>query len=200
MTKTEQAVLYAVYAHMGAVRKGTRRPYILHPLEVLTIVSSLTEDEDTLAAAVLHDTGEDTRVTLEDIRRDFGPETARLVGAESENNREDRPAEDTWLTRKQETVEHLERTGAEGTPRSRSILYICLGDKLANLREIARNERELGPVFWERFNQKDKRMHAWYYTSVYRALKKALGDLPPLEEFAALLEAVFGDTPLPGEE
>ena len=191
MTKTEQAVLYAVYAHMGAVRKGTRRPYILHPLEVLTIVSSLTEDEDTLAAAVLHDTVEDTRVTLEDIRREFGPETARLVGAESENKREDRPAEDTWLTRKQETVEHLERTGAEGTPRSRSILYICLGDKLANLREIARNERELGPVFWERFNQKDKALHGWYYGSVFCILEQEFSGTPAIAEYHSLLRTVF---------
>ena len=60
MTKIERAIQYAVDAHAGSKRKGKDRPYILHPIEVMTIVAGLTEDEDVIAAAVLHDTVEDT--------------------------------------------------------------------------------------------------------------------------------------------
>ncbi len=72
MTKIESAVQYAVFAHAGTKRKGKDRPYILHPVETMTIVAGMTEDEDVIAAAVLHDAVEDTSVTPEDIEREFG--------------------------------------------------------------------------------------------------------------------------------
>ena len=107
MNKVETAIQYALLAHAGMKRKGKERPYILHPLEVLCIVSTMTEDEDILAAAVLHDTVEDTGVTLSDIREHFGERTAGLVASESENKRENQSAESTWSIRKQETIDHL---------------------------------------------------------------------------------------------
>ncbi len=100
MTKLEEAVLYAAVSHAGTRRKGESVPYILHPLEVMTIVGSITENEDVLSAAVLHDTVEDTSTTREDILRLFGARVAELVEAESENKREDQKAEDTWQIRK----------------------------------------------------------------------------------------------------
>ena len=51
-----QAINFAVDAHRGQMRKGTALPYIVHPLEVLSIVSHMTDDPEILAAAVLHDT------------------------------------------------------------------------------------------------------------------------------------------------
>ena len=50
-----KAIVYAVKAHNGQVRKGTQVPYILHPLEAASIVGTLTTDEEVIAAAVLHD-------------------------------------------------------------------------------------------------------------------------------------------------
>ena len=50
-----KAIVYAVKAHNGQVRKGTQVPYILHPLEAASIVGTLTTDEKVIAAAVLHD-------------------------------------------------------------------------------------------------------------------------------------------------
>ena len=51
-----EAIIFATKAHAGVNRKGKTRPYILHPIEAMTIVAGLTEDEEVLAAAVLHDT------------------------------------------------------------------------------------------------------------------------------------------------
>lgn len=179
-----EAVIFAAEAHDGMKRKGKDIPYILHPLEVLTIVAGLTDDMEVMAAAVLHDTIEDTGVRREDIADRFGERVAALVASESENKREDRPAEETWQVRKQETIDHI--ASAE-----RDVKLICLGDKLANIRELARDHDRLGDALWERFNQKDKKMHGWYYDSICSILEKEFAGTPAVEEYRRLHHRVF---------
>ncbi len=183
-TTHEKAIIFAANAHAGETRKGKTRPYILHPLEAMVIVSSLTEDEEVLAAAVLHDTVEDTPVKKEDIVREFGRRVADLVAAESEDKRGDQPAESTWKTRKQETIDHLKNA-------SREIKLICLGDKLSNIREMSRDYAALGDALWDRFNQKDKKQHQWYYSSVFKVLADEFGEVPAIMEYRGLLEELF---------
>ena len=185
MTKTEKAILFAVNAHAGLKRKGKNRPYILHPIEVMTIVGSITEDEDILAAAVLHDTIEDTSVTAADIEREFGSSVAKLVSEESEDKRAELPAEATWKIRKQETINHLKTA-------NRNTKLICLGDKLANIREMSLDYAKLQDQLWERFNQKDKALHAWYYRSICDVLEEEFGSIPAIREYRSLLKTVFG--------
>ena len=185
MNKMEKAILFATKAHAGSFRKGKTKPYILHPLEAMMIVADLTDDEELLAAAVLHDTVEDTNTTAAEIEREFGESVASLVVSESENKREDRSAEETWKTRKQETIDHLKLA-------SRDVKLVCLGDKLSNMREIYRDYTKLGDDLWQRFNQKDKREHGWYYSEIYRILRAEFGDVPVIREYAELLEKVFG--------
>ena len=67
----EKAVVFAAIAHQGAHRKGSRIPYLSHPIEAAAIVSELTDDGELIAAAVLHDVVEDTDVTL-DALREYG--------------------------------------------------------------------------------------------------------------------------------
>lgn len=186
MNKVETAIQYALDAHAGMKRKGKERPYILHPLEVLCIVSTMTGDEDVLAAAVLHDTVEDTGVTLFDIREHFGERTASLVASESENKRENQSAESTWRIRKQETIDHLKSA-------DRDVKLICLGDKLSNLREIARDYALMGDALWERFNQKDKAMHRWYYSSILELVSGTIDEVPAIGEYRELMVTVFGE-------
>ena len=78
-----RATEFATRAHEGQVRKGTKRPYIVHPVEVADIVSTMTQDEEIISAAVLHDTIEDTDVTYEDIKAEFGEKIAEIVAGES---------------------------------------------------------------------------------------------------------------------
>ncbi len=185
MKLLDDAIIFATKAHAGVARKGKTRPYILHPLEAMVIASTLTENEEVLAAAVLHDTVEDTDVTKANIEAAFGGRVADLVVAESEDKREHLPAESTWATRKKETIEALKTA-------SRDIKLICLGDKLSNLRELSRDYADRGDALWERFNQKDKAMHCWYYTSLYEILRDEFGDVPAVREYGSLLEKVFG--------
>ena len=180
----ERAIIFATKAHEGAVRKGKGRPFILHPIEVMSIAASLTDDEEVLAAAVLHDTVEDTPVTREEIELEFGSRVADLVAAESEDKRRERPAESTWLIRKQETIDQLKVA-------NRDTKLICLGDKLSNLRDMDRDYAEIGEELWNRFHQKDRNMHCWYYTSIYDILLAEFGDNRVLREYKAHLESLF---------
>ena len=72
-----KAIEFATRAHAGQFRKGTRRPYIVHPIEVGDIVSTMTQDEEIISAAVLHDTIEDCEgVSREILAREFSERVA----------------------------------------------------------------------------------------------------------------------------
>ena len=64
----DKAIIFAVNAHAGTERRGKGFPYIIHPLEAVSIVATITSDPELLAAAALHDTVEDTDVTVDQIR------------------------------------------------------------------------------------------------------------------------------------
>ncbi|MBR2041231.1 MAG: HD domain-containing protein [Oscillospiraceae bacterium] len=181
----EKAMIFASNAHCGDFRKGTKIPYIVHPMEAGAIAASITDDENVIAAAILHDTLEDTSVTAEDIRKEFGDEVLRLIESDSENKREDLPPEETWKIRKQETIDFL-CNKADVNEK-----IIAISDKLSNIRAIYRDYQKLGDKLWERFNQKDKNEHAWYYKSFIETLSE-LKDTAAYEEYYELTIKIFG--------
>ena len=168
MNIIEKAIGFAVKAHAGALRKGTNLPYILHPLEAAAIAAQMTDDQEVIAAAVLHDTVEDTETTAEDIRKEFGARVAELVSSNTENKRRELPAADTWLIRKQETIEHLKTA-------SRAVKIVVFADKLSNLRAMVMNYISEGETFWNRFEMKDPHKHVWYYGAMIEPFEE-LGD------------------------
>lgn len=91
LTLLDRAILFAVKAHAGAVRRDGHTPYILHCTEAAAIAATMTQEQEVLAAAVLHDVVEDTDVTAETLESEFGSRVALLVGAMSENKRPDLP-------------------------------------------------------------------------------------------------------------
>ena len=70
--RLNEAICFATACHAGQVRKLANTPYILHPLEVASIIGTITNDEDTMIAGLLHDTVEDAGVTFDEIREKFG--------------------------------------------------------------------------------------------------------------------------------
>ncbi len=144
----------------------------------------MTQDEEILAAAVLHDVIEDTNRTRQDIEKEFGKTVAAYVASESENKRENLPASATWQLRKQETLDRL-------SVASEPIQMIALGDKLANLRAIHRDLTMLGEQFWQRFTVSAPSMQAWYYLSMLKSLER-LKKYPVYQEFSELAQMVFG--------
>ncbi|TXM69638.1 HD domain-containing protein [Methylobacterium sp. WL120] len=79
MTIIEKALVFATEAHKGQMRKYTADEYIIHPIAVSERLRDLGFADEILAAALLHDTVEDTSVTSDDIRREFGDRVADLV-------------------------------------------------------------------------------------------------------------------------
>jgi myo-inositol-1(or 4)-monophosphatase len=186
----DRAVEFAVRKHSGSVRKGTQIPYILHTVEAAAIVAGMTEDQELIAAAVLHDTLEDTETTYDELEEAFGRRVAKLVEGESEDKQQDRPAEETWKERKQATLDHLKDADLETR-------ILMLGDKLSNIRAVQRDLKactEKGEPFWQRFHQQDSAMHGWYYGSIAGILLSdpALKNTQACREYAERVKAVFG--------
>jgi (p)ppGpp synthase/HD superfamily hydrolase len=77
--KIRHAATFAYLAHRGQTRKYDGRPYICHPAAVARLVSTVTNDEDMICAAWLHDTVEDTIVTIDMIQTFFGDRVAAMV-------------------------------------------------------------------------------------------------------------------------
>lgn len=176
----EKAIEFASRAHEGQMRKGTRRPYIVHPLEVGDIVSTMTEDEEIISAAVLHDTIEDCAgVSQRILAQEFSERVAYMVSKESEDKSK------TWMERKTATIEHLRNA-------PREIQLIALADKLSNLRDIDRDYPVVGEELWSRFRMKDKHVIGWYYKGVRDVLKTPFEDAEAYKEYCRLIEKNFG--------
>ena len=174
--KIHRAIEFATLKHINQKRKGTDIPYIVHPMEVMQILTENDCSEDIIVAGILHDTLEDTDTELEEIKENFGEYVARLVASESEDKSK------SWEERKQATINHL-----SFAPDDEAIC--CLADKLSNLRSIYYDYSRLGDKVWERFKRgKDK--VKWYYTSIAEATKR-LSDRKIWQEYNKLLQKTF---------
>lgn len=181
----DRAIVFAVHAHKNTERRGKGFPYIVHPLEAMAIAATLTPDQELLAAAALHDVVEDTGFTLDDLRREFGEKVAYLVEQESDKFIEGLSEEASWRMRKQAAIDRIAAAPYEAK-------IVAMGDKLSNMRAIARDYDELGNKLWERFHAPGGRDdHEWHY----RGLAQSLSDLAgthAFTEFTQLIEHVFG--------
>ena len=110
MEIVSEAIAFAVKAHEGMRRKKSESPYILHPMEAAVIVGTMTDDQNLIAAAALHDVVEDAGVTIEEIEKSFGRRVRELVESETEDKRADLPPADTWRIRKEESLAVLKNT------------------------------------------------------------------------------------------
>ena len=156
----DKAVAFAVEVHRGQNRKGKDKPYILHPLEAAVTASTMTTDEEVIAAALLHDTVEDTDATLDDIRERFGERVAFLVGTETEDKMWDLPREQSWKLRKSLSLKALKESPDPGTK------VIWISDKLSNIRGFYREWKKRGIEFFDMFNMKDPKEQEWYYRTI----------------------------------
>ena len=179
----DRAIIFAVRAHAGTERRGKGFPYIVHPMEAMEIVATMTSDQELLAAAALHDTVEDTPVTVEQIREEFGPRIADLVASESDTFEEGVSEEDSWHARKQAAIDRLAKA-------SHDAKIVALGDKLSNMRTIARDYSIKGDALWNLFHAKDRRDHEWHYRGLAESLSE-LSDTFAYKEFVQLINQVF---------
>ena len=181
----DRAIEFAVRAHAGTERRGKGFPYIVHPMEAMEIVSTITSDQELLAAAALHDTVEDTDVTVEDLRSEFGDRIAAIVASESDEFEDGVSEEDSWHARKQAAIDRLAAASMDSK-------IVALGDKLSNMRAIARDYAVLGDELWNIFHAKDPKDHEWHYRGLADSLRDLAGT-PAFDEFEQLINQVFPD-------
>lgn len=177
------AAKFAIDAHAGVERRGKGFPYIIHPMEATAIVATMTNDEELLAAAMLHDVVEDTDTSVEDIQRLFGDRVAYLVANESDIEIAGKSVSDSWRERKEYAINRLKKA-------SREVKMVALGDKLSNMRAIARDIEILGDKVWQEFHVKDPKEHKWYYEGLADSFEE-LKDTEAYKEFIGLIAKVF---------
>ena len=177
----DEALIFAARAHARQLRKSTDIPYIVHPVGVmLVLLESGERDPELLAAALLHDTVEDTSVTLTELRDRFGTRVAEIVEGCSEPDKRD-----TWEARKQHTVAYLKTA-------PRAIQLVSAADKLHNLRSMVADHAELGDALWSRF-KRGRNDIAWYYRSVAASLNEGeQRDHPLIRQLDETVENFFG--------
>ena len=180
----DRAIVFAVKAHHNTERRGKGFPYIVHPMEAVEIVATITSDQELLAAAALHDTVEDTEVTVEQLRAEFGDRVADLVYAESDRFTEGVGEEDSWHDRKQAAIDRL----ASATHDAK---VVAMGDKLSNMRAIWRDYQKKGDELWNIFHVTDKASHEWHYRGLAASLSELRGTFA-YKEFVRLVDEVFG--------
>ena len=177
MNILEEAIIYATILHQGKVRKLDRSPYILHPIEVAQILSTMTDDEELITAGILHDIVEDTDGTLAEIEKRFGKRVAELVDSESEGKKtSDEDKKSTWKRRKETSLRLLKNS------KDIEAKMLCLADKLANMRSLAGHYSEKGEAVWQEFNETDPEMQRWYYSSIAETLELELNKTAAFKE------------------
>lgn len=139
MTLVEKAEIFASAAHaaIGQVRKYTGAPYRTHLAAVASLVGTVTDDAEMLAAAWLHDTVEDTRITFADIERVFGFRVTALVRDLTDVSR---PEDGNRRARKALDRQHT----AAAHPDAKTIK---LADLIDNTRSIVARDRQFSKVY-----------------------------------------------------
>ena len=139
MKLEEKARLFATAAHaaVGQVRKYTFEPYIIHPAAVVAMVKTVDHTPEMLAAAWLHDTVEDTGVTIELIRAEFGSKVSELVGWLTDVSR---PEHGNRAHRKSLDRAHIAAAPAEAQT-------IKLADSICNLVDINSADEAFAAVY-----------------------------------------------------
>src|ERR1700741_5390150 len=129
-----RAYVYAMKAH-GEQRRASGDPYFSHPLEVAAILARLKLDDATIAAALLHDTIEDTDATRAEIDRLFGHEIGRLVEGLTKLKRLD------LVSKEAKQAENLRKLLLAIADDVR-VLLIKLADRLHNMRTLGHRPAE----------------------------------------------------------
>ncbi len=169
MQPSHKALVIAKAAHAGQVRKGTSQPYIIHPYSVYGNLHAHTNDEATLAAALLHDVLEDvdpSRYSEQHMREDFGDDIVQIVKLVTKDK--------TITDWKQGNLAYLDTLRATEDHRA---LLVSASDKLDNLTTSLHDHAREGDTFWARFHA-GKEDQKWWYESVHQLLLEKIPEHP----------------------
>ena len=157
------AFALACELHRGQIRTKTAKPTVSHLLAVAALVLEHRGDEDETIAALLHDGPEDCggRVTLDEIRRRFGPRVAGIVEGCTDSLAQPAPP---WRQRKERYLTHLSTADA-------STLLVSLADKVHNVGALVLAYRRNGEALWRRFSTSPEEL-LWYYGTLLAVFRE----------------------------
>ncbi|MFD1737521.1 HD domain-containing protein [Bacillus salitolerans] len=180
MNIVEKARIFARNAHHGQTRKLSTEPYFVHPEAVAKILLDANLAEEIIAAGYLHDTVEDTNVSIEDIQREFGHEIAEIVAGNTEDKSK------TWEERKKHTIEYTRTAAFE-------MKCLIAADKLDNLQSIANTNSHDGEK-WSHF-KRGKEKQGWYYKGIADSLFENIQEEIPtyFYTYKSLVNEVFSE-------
>ncbi|MBZ4680964.1 bifunctional (p)ppGpp synthetase/guanosine-3',5'-bis(diphosphate) 3'-pyrophosphohydrolase [Thermodesulfobacterium sp.] len=131
----EKAYVWAAKLHDGQVRKSGD-PYLSHPMEVAYILAQMKLDLPTIAAGLLHDAVEDSAISLEEIKKEFGEEVAFIVDGVTKLKKLPNPAEKTTskdkLTKQAENIRKI----ILAMSKDLRVILVKLADRLHNMRTL----------------------------------------------------------------
>jgi len=151
--KIYDAIHTAIQAHENQIRKLDQDIYVAHPLEVGMILAKYGMSDEVICAGILHDTVEDTDMTLDMIEAQFGTLVRTYVNYCSENDKSL-----TWRERKEQYLSQIQEAPID-------VLFIVCVDKLTNITSIYRNLDTLGNELWDNFNAGFE-SQKWYYSEI----------------------------------
>jgi (p)ppGpp synthase/HD superfamily hydrolase len=189
-TKIQKAIRIASEKHAGQVRQGDGLPFVVHLFEVAWILSGYSNDENVIAAGLIHSTVNNVdNYSLVDIKNDFGELVMAIVFDVSEDK--DAGAElkgqASWEERKNKYLQHMETMSQEA-------MLVCAADKIVNLLAISDSLKTMGKELWKKMGVEPNRLF-WFYEEVLKLLqKRAYGKIS--EEMGAVLKRVQGETAL----
>ena len=123
-----KAYKFTLEHHNGQVR-ASGEPYLVHPLEVATVLAEMKLDSTAIAAGLLHDSVEDTSVTTEDIRREFGDQIAHIVEGVTKIDKID------FASKQERQAENVRKMVLAMVDDIR-VVFIKLADRLHNMRTL----------------------------------------------------------------
>jgi len=162
-----RAIYFATTAHKGQNRKGKKESYITNPLSVGLLLAHSGAEEKVVIAGILHDTIEDTDVTYEDLKREFGEEIAEMVNDVTEQD-----TSLSWADRKRIALEHVKDMSDEA-------VLVKTADVLHNMSDLLEDYKTEGDDIFKRFNA-PKNAQLERYNKLVMALKKKNGHNPLL--------------------
>lgn len=189
MNLIDKAKAFAYERHAGQTRKGGNKPFTNHLDRVAETVSKMTDDQDLIITAWLHDVVEDTDTTLQEVIDLFGERVGKFVSLESEDKRPHLDEKDSWQARKEEQINELNNTPEEYS----DVFMVALADKLANTTEMLEAIQLKGPSFWNEFNNSDPVAQEWYYRSFADIIHKKtnLGTTDTYKSYVSVLDSLF---------
>jgi (p)ppGpp synthase/HD superfamily hydrolase len=169
----ERAMRLAVRAHQGQTRKEGDLPYISHPAMVALILARHGFGDEVIAAGLLHDTVEDTEITSEDLRREFGNDVADIVATVTYDDSL------SWEDQRRAYIETV-RLGSEGAKA------VATADKIHNAESLLIGHGEQGIAMWKHFNAgREKKL--WFENAMLEMLQETWRH-PLVDEYAKLVE------------